>query len=274
MNIHQLAYQVLMESDIELKLQQATKLYSEYKDKPLVLGDSSVKKIPIAGRPEKPELVSPKKLKHRKLTLKSGRVNLIHAVTHIEFNAINLALDAVYRFRNMPVEFYIDWLQVAAEEAYHFGLLRGRLEKMGHYYGELPAHNGLWEMTVRTDHDVMVRMALVPRVLEARGLDVTPGMMQRLEDVGDQETVDLLKIILKDEIGHVTIGSRWFHYCCAQRDLDPLKTFRELLLEYMGAPLRSPFYTEARLQAGFSQQELDELLAMEKQWIAEQKPLS
>ncbi|MCK5810056.1 MAG: ferritin-like domain-containing protein, partial [Cocleimonas sp.] len=247
MNIHQLAYQVLMESDIERKLQQATALYTEQKERTPILSDSPINAIPIPGRPEKPELVSPKKLKHRKLTSESGRANLIHAVTHIEFNAINLALDAVYRFRNMPAEFYIDWLQVAAEEAYHFGLLRDRLENMGHYYGELPAHNGLWEMTVRTGHDVMIRMALVPRVLEARGLDVTPGMMQRLQDVGDQETVDILKIILKDEIGHVTIGSRWFHYCCAARGLEPLKTFRKLLLEYMGAPLRSPFYSEARL---------------------------
>ncbi|MCK5917737.1 MAG: ferritin-like domain-containing protein [Cocleimonas sp.] len=271
MNIHELAYQVLMEPDVTLKLQQTIALYAEQKDRLPILSDSPVNTIPIPGRPEKPELVSPKKLKHRKLASTSGRANLIHAVTHIEFNAINLALDAVYRFRNMPAEFYIDWLQVAAEEAYHFSLLSKRLESMGYHYGELPAHNGLWEMTVRTDYDVMVRMALVPRVLEARGLDVTPGMMQRLQEVGDQETVDILKIILKDEIGHVTIGSRWFHYCCEERGLEPLKTFRKLLLKYMGAPLRSPFYSEARLQAGFSQQELDELLEMEKQWVADQK---
>jgi uncharacterized ferritin-like protein (DUF455 family) len=171
----------------------------------------------------------------------------------------------------MPTDFYIDWLQVASEEAYHFGLLSKRLKKMGYCYGDMPAHNGLWEMTVKTDHDVMVRMALVPRVLEARGLDVTPPMIQRLKDVGDQETVEILKIILADEIGHVAIGSKWFHYCCAKRQLEPLATFRELLLTYMGTPLRSPLYTDARLQAGFTQQELDELLLMEKQWIADQK---
>ncbi|XP_014680055.1 PREDICTED: uncharacterized protein HI_0077-like, partial [Priapulus caudatus] len=134
---------------------------------------------------------------------------LIHAVTHIEFNAINLALDALYRFQHMPRDFYIDWLQVAAEEAHHFSLLRQRLEKMGYHYGDMPAHNGLWEMTVATDHDVLTRMALVPRVLEARGLDVTPGMMERLKKVDDQETVDILTLILRDEIGHVAIGSRW-----------------------------------------------------------------
>ncbi|MCK5896688.1 MAG: ferritin-like domain-containing protein [Cocleimonas sp.] len=271
MNIHQLAYQALMEVDVACKLQQTTALYAEHKECPPIVGDSPIITIPIAGRPDQPELVSPKKLKHRKLTSTAGRANLIHAVTHIEFNAINLALDAVYRFRDMPIDFYLDWLQVAAEEAYHFSLLSKRLEKMGYRYGDMPAHNGLWEMTVKTDHDVMVRMALVPRVLEARGLDVTPAMMQRLDDVGDQETVDILKIILADEIGHVTIGSKWFHYCCKARALEPLATFRTLLLRYMGTPLRSPFYTEARLQAGFTQQELDELLLMEQQWIADHK---
>jgi uncharacterized ferritin-like protein (DUF455 family) len=271
MNIHQLAYQALMESDIARKRQQTTALYAKYKDHPPVLGDSPVLTIPSAGRPDQPKLVPPKKLKQRKLTSARGRANLIHAVTHIEFNAINLALDAVYRFRDMPINFYIDWLQVAAEEADHIGLLSARLEKMGYRYRDMPGHNGLWEMTVKSDHDVMVRMALVPRVLEARGLDVTPAMMQRLAAVGDQESVDILKIILADEIGHVTIGSRWFHYCCQERQLEPLATFRTLLLRYMGAPLRSPFYTEARLQAGFTQQELDELLLMEQQWIADQQ---
>lgn len=271
MTIHQLAYQALMESDVEKKRQQTRALYQAQKDRLPLLGNSPVISIPISGRPLTPELVPPKQLKQRKLTTVRGRANLIHAITHIEFNAINLALDAVYRFRDMPADFYIDWLQVASEEAYHFGLLSKRLKKMGYCYGDMPAHNGLWDMTVKTDHDVMVRMALVPRVLEARGLDVTPTMIQRLKHVGDEETVDILKIILADEIGHVAIGSKWFHYCCAKRQLEPLATFRELLLTYMGAPLRTPLHTEARLQAGFTQQELDELLMMEKQWISEQQ---
>ncbi len=270
MNIHQLAYQALMEADIEQKLQQTTSLYAQQKKGVPIRGDFPVKRIPIAGRPAKPDLISPKKLKHRKLNSSAGRAHLVHAITHIEFNAINLALDAVYRFRDMPSDFYLDWLQVAAEEAYHFKLLRQRLEKMGYHYGDLPAHNGLWEMTLKTDHDVMIRMALVPRVLEARGLDVTPGMIQRLEKAGDQETVSILKIILEEEVGHVAIGSKWFHYCCKQRKLDPITTFQNLLLEYMGTPLRSPLHTQARLQAGFTQQELDDLLSMEKQWIKSQ----
>jgi len=272
MNIHQLAYQALMENNTALKLQQVKALHDTYKDNDHlpVLGDFPIKTIAVPGRPVKPDLISPKKLKHRKLNSATGRAHLIHAVTHIEFNAINLALDAVYRFRNMPLAFYSDWLQVAAEEAYHFSLLSHRLETMGYYYGELPAHNGLWEMTVNTDHDVLVRMALVPRVLEARGLDVTPGIIQRLQHVDDNESIAILKIILADEIGHVAIGSRWFHYCCTQREIEPIATFKALLLEYMGTPVRSPLHTKARLQAGFTQQELDELLAMEQEWIISQ----
>jgi len=171
-------------------------------------------------------------------------------------------LDAVYRFRDMPDDYYADWLKVASEEAYHFSLLDNRLQAMGYEYGQFPAHNGLWEMVLKTDRDVLIRMALVPRVLEARGLDVTPGMMQRLEKTGDSETVDILKIILRDEIGHVAIGSRWFKYCCGLQNVEPEATFRGLLHEYMGGSLRGPFYTEGRLQAGFTQDEIDELVKM------------
>lgn len=209
-----------------------------------------------AGRPPKPALVEPRQVPHRKLTTAAGRVALIHALAHIEFNAINLALDAVYRFRGMPDAFYGDWLQVASEEAYHFGLLRARLQELGHDYGEFPAHNGLWEMACKTADDVMVRMALVPRVLEARGLDVTPAMMERLRAVGDDVTVDILKIIFRDEIGHVDIGSRWFRYCCEQRGLDAQATFRSLLELHMQGRIKGPFAVEARQQAGFDADEL------------------
>jgi len=171
-------------------------------------------------------------------------------------------LDAVYRFRDMPDQYYSDWLLVAEEEAYHFSLLEERLEKLGYAYGDMPAHNGLWEMVLKTDHDVLTRMALVPRVLEARGLDVTPGMIERLNKVGDQETVEILKIILRDEIGHVAIGSHWFKYCCGLKDFPPEETFRNLLMEYMGGGLNGPLHEEARLQAGFSQNEINELVKM------------
>jgi len=267
MNIYQAAYNCLMLNDVEQKRQQTHALYEDWKQHKYHRNGNAqtVERIDIPGRPDRPELVPPGQVKQRKLSSEEGRATLIHAITHIEFNAINLALDAIYRFRDMPDDYYTDWLQVASEEAYHFGLLHERLQKLGYRYGDMPAHNGLWEMTIKTDHDVMVRMALVPRVLEARGLDVTPGMMKRLESIGDHESVAALKIILRDEIGHVAIGSRWFHYCCAQRSLESRPTFRKLLLKYMKGPLRGPFYTEARLKAGFTEQELQELLEMDAQ---------
>lgn len=267
-NLYEATYACLMEQNIECKLAGATQLYADWQAGLLrreASADTALS-VPVAGRPVKPDLVHPKNVKQRKLSSVEGRKALLHAVAHIEFNAINLALDAVYRFRDMPDAYYGDWLQVAAEEAYHFGLVRERLRELGGDYGDLPAHNGLWEQACKTDYDVMVRMALVPRVLEARGLDVTPGMMERLREVSDLPTVAILEIILRDEIGHVRIGSRWYHYCCEQRGLEPKATFRQLLREVLQAPLRSPLYTEARLQAGFSAEELEELLVMERAW--------
>jgi len=263
--IHELAHRCLMECDPVSKVTATQALYSQTIESSELSKGSDLEKpvaIVIPGKPEKPELVDPKAVKHRKLTTPEGRLGLVHAVAHIEFNAINLALDAVYRFRDMPDQYYRDWLLVAAEESKHFSLLQGRLEAMGHQYGDLPAHNGLWEMAVKTDHDVLTRMALVPRVLEARGLDVTPGMIKRLEQVGDVETIEILEIILQEEIGHVAIGSHWFSYCCENKGLEPESTFRELLNEYMGGGLRGPLHTEARLQAGFSEVELEQLVAL------------
>ena len=168
------------------------------------------------SRPSRPQLVSPKELTRRGLGTKEGHAALIHSLCHIEFNAINLALDAVYRFRGMPESYYGDWWKVAKEEAYHFDLLRKHLSSLGYTYGDFVAHNGLWQAALDTAHDPLVRMALVPRVLEARGLDVTPGIMKRLQEMGDQRAVEILKIIHRDEIGHVAIGSRWFKFLCQQ----------------------------------------------------------
>jgi len=213
--------------------------------------------IGFAGHPERPELVEPSKVRRRRLGSEAGRAALVHAVTHIEFNAINLALDAAYRFRDMPHQYYHDWISVAADEARHYQMLATRLRSMGFKYGDFPAHNGLWEMAQRTADDCMKRMALVPRVLEARGLDVTPGMIERLDLAGDHETVRILRIILDEEVRHVEIGSHWFHYCCKQRGLEPESTFLELLKMHFGGSLRGPFNISARLRAGFSQRELD-----------------
>jgi len=217
--------------------------------------------ISIPGRPVKPELVHPSQVARRKLTTEAGRIALIHAVCHIEFNAINLALDAVYRFRDMPQSYYEDWLRVACEESKHFSLLSDRLQGLSASYGDLPAHNGLWEMAIKTQHSVIERMALVPRVLEARGLDVTPGMIERLQSVGDEDTVEILKIILSEEVGHVEIGTRWFHYGCQQAGYEPEATFIALLDKYAVASAKGPLHVDARRRAGFTRAEMKALLA-------------
>ena len=212
------------------------------------------------GRPDRPELIHPAKVRKRKLGSQAGRAALVHAVAHIEFNAINLALDAVLRFDGLPSAYYQDWLSVARDEARHFRMLAGRLEELGAAYGDLPAHNGLWEMAEKTAADPLERMALVPRVLEARGLDVTPGMIERLLDAGDTDTVAHLRVILAEEERHVEIGSRWFAYLCRQRQLDPVPTFQALLARHGVVVARGPMNRPARLRAGFSDQELDALL--------------
>lgn len=212
--------------------------------------------VPIPGRPERPDLVAPSALVQRNVTAIEGRAALLHAIAHIEFNAINLALDAIYRFAGMPDQYYRDWLQVAREEALHFSLLVEHLYGMGYRYGDFPAHNGLWEMAVKTDGDVMVRMALVPRILEARGLDVTPGIREKLKQSGDARACEILDVILRDEVGHVRVGNRWYHYCCTLRGLDPIATFVRLLREHEAPRLKGRLNYPARRAAGFSEQEL------------------
>lgn len=220
-----------------------------------------VETIEIPGRPDRPELVDPSEVPRRRLGGSSGRAALVHAIAHIEFNAINLALDAAYRFRGMPLQYYDDWISVAVDEARHFRMLQSRLRQMGQEYGDFPAHNGLWEMAVKTADSCLVRMALVPRVLEARGLDVTPGMMNRLQAAGDEQTVSILEVILEEEVRHVEIGTRWFRYCCEQLGKEPLSTFLELLEENYAGTLRGPFNLEARYQAGFTKEEMAALTA-------------
>ncbi|MFT7563128.1 MAG: uncharacterized ferritin-like protein (DUF455 family) [Bacteroidia bacterium] len=213
----------------------------------------------VCGRPEEPKLVEPGQVPRRRLGSPQGRAALVHAIAHIEFNAINLALDAACRFRGMPENYYSDWLSVAADEARHFAMLRSRLCDLGHQYGDFTAHNGLWEMAEKTADSCLKRMALVPRVLEARGLDVTPGMIDRLAQVGDHETIAILEVILEEEVRHVEVGSRWFRYCCELEGLHPGTTFIDLLSEFFSGSIRGPFNIPARLRAGFSQQELDAL---------------
>ena len=210
----------------------------------------------LPGYPTELNLVAPRELKRRGLQAQNGRNVLIHAIAHIEYNAMNLAVDAAYRFRGMPSQFYLDWMSVAADEARHFTMLSQYLLDNGSFYGEFPAHNGLWEMAEKTASNVVARMALVPRVMEARGLDVTPKMIERLENVGDTEAARLLKIIYQDEIGHVNIGSYWFHFTCEHANLDPRTHFFALVEEHLHGELRGPFNLAARLQAGFDEFEL------------------
>ena len=210
----------------------------------------------IPGRPVKPILVSPLDLPKRSMRTLEGRAALIHALSHIEFNAINLALDAIWRFENMPEKYYRDWLKVAAEEAYHFSLLNAHLQSLGYEYGSFSGHNSLWEMVDRTKNDVLARMALVPRTMEARGLDASPQLRNKFSQVDDLAMTKILDIILHDEIGHVAIGNIWFNWLCNERKLEPVASFERLCVEYCAPKLKPPFNMDARRKAGFSETEL------------------
>ncbi len=213
----------------------------------------------VPGRPARPALVSPKEAPRRALGSVEGRAALIHALSHIEFNAINLALDVTWRFSGLPDAFYREWANVAQEEAHHFMLLCEHLSKHDHQYGDFPAHDGLWEMAEKTKGDLLARLALVPRTLEARGLDASPAIRSKLAAAGDHEGAAILDIILRDEIGHVAVGNRWYRYVCNERGLDPIATYAELAEQYRAPRLRGPFNREARLAAGFEAAEIDAL---------------
>ncbi len=211
---------------------------------------------PLPGRPARPVLVEPRDVPRRTPFSREGRAALLHAVAHIEFNAINLALDALWRFPAMPAAYYRDWLTVAAEEAHHFSLLSAHLATLGCAYGDHAAHDGLWTMCERTAHDATARMALVPRTLEARGLDATPPMQKKLAQAGDEAAVAILAVILRDEVGHVAIGNRWYRWLCARDGLDPLVHYAVLAARH-GAPVpKGPFNLDARAAAGFTADEL------------------
>jgi uncharacterized ferritin-like protein (DUF455 family) len=213
----------------------------------------------LPGRPARPELVLPDQLAPRPVHTREGRAAMLHALAHIEFNAINLALDAIWRFAGQPEAYYRDWLRVAREEACHFDLLNKHLATLGHAYGDFPAHNGLWEMAEKTRGDLLARLALVPRTLEARGLDASPPIRRKLAGAGDMKAAAILDIILRDEIGHVAIGNRWYRHACEQRGLDPIAAYAELAQRHGAPRLRGPFNLEARRAAGFSEDELQAL---------------
>lgn len=223
------------------------------------LDDSFPADIASAGRPNRPQLVPHSEVDKRKLSTPEGYAAMLHAICHIEFNAINLALDAAWRFRSLPEQFTADWLKVAHEEAVHFNLMRARLIEYGYDYGSFPAHGNLWDMAEKTAFDPLLRMALVPRVLEARGLDVTPGIRAKVSQRGDEQTCAALDIIYRDEVGHVQIGNFWYAHLCHQRGLEPVSLFRNLLRRYDLFVFRGYVNVEARERAGFSKFELDML---------------
>lgn len=257
--IRKAALEWLCESDAIIKAAGVIALgknthYTITTNQHLCASQGMLKSIP--GIPNKPQLVPPHDLPKRSMRTTEGRAALIHALTHIEFNAINLALDAIWRFDNMPNNYYADWLTVASEEALHFSLLNAHLQTFGFTYGDFAGHNSLWDMVDRTKGDVLTRMALVPRTMEARGLDASPQLRIKFAQAGDTKMVEILEIILRDEIGHVAIGNVWFNWLCVARNLEPIATFEQLCIAYNAPKLKPPFNFKARRQAGFSETEL------------------
>ncbi len=255
------ALQLLCDTDPARKAAGTRALQADWLSGALALDMSCALAAPsvasaIPGRPAKPELVAPRLVGRRAMHTVEGRAALIHALSHIEFNAINLALDAVWRFDAMPREFYADWLQVAAEEALHFTLLDDHLRTLGYTYGDFSAHSSLWEMAEKTAGDVLARMALVPRTLEARGLDATPAVRAKLAQAGDEAAAQILDIILRDEVGHVAIGNRWYRWLCERDGRDPVATYAELSVRHKAPVPRGPFNVDARRAAGFSDEEI------------------
>ena len=261
MELRQQALQALCAAEPSDKAALATALFAQARELPL---SPTAPEPPatLPGRPALPRLVHPARVPRRSPARPEGLAALLHAIAHIEFNAINLALDAAWRFEGLPAAFHHDWLRVAAEEAYHFGLLADHLATLGHAYGDFEAHDGLWAMCEKTAGDVLARMALVPRTLEARGLDATPQIQAKLRQVGTPaalRAVEILDIILRDEVGHVAIGNRWYRFLCEREGLDPIAHYPVLVERHAAPRLHPPFNDEARRQAGFTEAELDYL---------------
>lgn len=260
MELRQRALQVLCTADPQHKAALARELWGEAASLSIAQrAPAAAAQTPLPGRPARPELIHPAQVPRRSPFKPEGLAALLHAIAHIEFNAINLALDAAWRFDGMPPGFHLDWVRVAAEEAHHFSLLREHLSSLGHGYGDFPAHDNLWAMCEKTRSDIVARMALVPRTLEARGLDATPLIQEKLRRVGTpaaRRAVDILVILLADEIGHVAIGNRWYRWLCEREGLDPVAHYGVLVERYEAPRLYPPFNEEARRQAGFSTEEL------------------
>lgn len=263
MELRRLAYDALMLADVGAKLDAVAALQPALQNCATRIDPHiSFAEFSVPGRPAKPDLVAPKDVPRRGLGTLAGRAALLHAVAHIEFNAINLALDAVQRFAGMPLDFYRDWASVAIDEARHFQLLQTRLAALDYGYGAFMAHNGLWEMAEKTRDSCLARMALVPRLLEARGLDVTPGMIEKLRQLQDTASVALLEVILSEEVRHVAIGTHWFNHCCRLQNKNPETEFIALLKVHAKGSVRGPYNLEARALSGFTDYEMQEISLM------------
>jgi len=257
--LRQTALEILAISDPQIKVGRTFQLFDDHQLQNLsldVAANYDGANLALPGRPIKPELVPPLEVPKRKMDTVEGRASLLHSLAHIEFNAINLALDAIWRFSDMPEQYYTDWLKVAKEEAYHFTLIDEYIQSFGYSYGDFQAHNSLWEMVERTQDSAIARMALVPRTMEARGLDAVPMIRDRFKQIKDVRAVEILDIILRDEIGHVFIGNHWFNFLCSKAALSPISVYRDLARKYRAPKLRGPFNLEARKQAGFTVEEL------------------
>ena len=253
---------LIMLDDVAEKCRQTNQLYQDVIVSPerFEWSPTEVVSIPAPGRPLKPQLVTPKTVPERRMNGLEGHASLIHALAHIEFNAINLALDHCYRFQDLPREYYLNWLEVAKEEVYHFELLQQHLQTLGYSYGDFTAHNGLWEMALKTETSALQRMAMVPRTLEARGIDAVPPMQQKLLNMRDKAGVAVLDIIHQDEIKHVAYGDKWFKYCCRQANLSAEETYFQLLEQHDAPRVRGAYNRSDRRKAGFSDVELERLL--------------
>ncbi|MDR7307814.1 ferritin-like domain-containing protein [Rhodoferax saidenbachensis] len=216
------------------------------------------------GRPPQPIQVHPKDVPRRTPFTAEGHAALMHSIAHIEFNAVNLALDAIWRFPDMPAAYYLDWLRVAQEEAQHFKLLQAHLRACGYDYGSFPAHDGLWTVCDNTRHDVVARMALVPRTMEARGLDAIPLIQAKLRKVGTPDALQamaILDVILEEEVGHVAIGNQWYHWLCKKNALEPGAFYAQAAIKHAAPRPKPPFNLEARKRAGFSDAEMQAMTA-------------
>lgn len=249
------ATEAIFASDLDLKTRLTQETANRWFARTLSLRSPLDPPLPERpGRPEKPELVPPKHMEKRSLHTLKGRIALLHAIAHIELNAVDLALDIVARFTSEPIphSFFDGWMQVAFEEAKHFRMVRARLNDLGADYGDLPAHDGLWQAAHSTRNDLTARLAVVPLILEARGLDVTPSLQAKMVETGDMESAAVLDVIYNDEKGHVAVGAKWFRFLCARQKKDPAATFRQLVRANFRGSLKAPFNDIARAEAGLT----------------------